>query len=109
MGGASKVVAGDTRKGVMEKAREWYVGALQVGLFPRRFVYEPSMVIEFQHCKREDCPCCGGESMKAYLTMADIEERPEDAESELPFGIFSDSLTEEEKGKRFFGFVSAHA
>ena len=55
MGGALKVVASDTMEGVMEKAMKWYRGALQAGLFPRRFVYEPSMVIKFQHCKREDC------------------------------------------------------
>ena len=43
------------------------------------------------------------------MTMVYIEERPEDVESEFPFAILSDSLTEEEKSKRFFGFVSAHA
>ena len=108
MGGASGVIAGDTRKEVIEKAKEWYRDALEAGLFPRRYIYEPNKVIEFQHCEREDCPVCGGMSMKAYLTIADIEDRPEDAESELPFGIFSDSLNEEEKSKRFLCFVSAH-
>jgi len=95
-------------KEIIEKARKWYRDALKMWLFPRRLIYEPSMVIEFQHCKREDYPCCGGMSMEAHLTMVDIEERPEDAEAEFPLSIFSDPLTEEEKSKRFFAFVSAH-
>lgn len=108
MGGASRVVASDTMEEVIEKAKEWYKNALQAGLFPRRFVYEPNLVIEFQHCDRENCWYCGGEPMNAYLTIVDMNEKPEDAESELPFPIFSESLTEEERGKRFFGFISVH-
>jgi len=109
MGGSSEVLVGDTREEVIEKAKKWYMEALQLGLFPRRFVYTPNLVIEFQHCSREDCAVCRGEPIEIYLTIADIKERPKDAESELPFGIFSEGFSEEKKSKRFFCFVSAHS
>ena len=109
MGGASSVLAGDTKEEIIEKAKKWYLGAYQAGLYPRRYIYEPNTSIEFFHCKKNTCPLCGGEVLRAYVTIADIEEKPEDAESDLPFTTYSEALRDEDKEKRFFGFVSAHA
>jgi len=111
MGGTSGVLTGDTREEVIEKAKRWYVKALNFGLFPRdEWIYGKGDVeITFRHCKSEECPWCGGQPLKARVIIVDRTKRPPDAESEYPFPLYSRFLSEEAKHKRYFCFVSAHS
>jgi len=110
MGGTSAVLTGDTREEVIEKAKKWYKRALDFGLYPRDFIYgRGETKIVFEHCRDKECPLCRGEPLEAYVHIVDIKERPPDAESELPFPLFSKHLPEEDKKKRYFCFVSAHS
>lgn len=97
MGGASKVLTASTLDGVVEKAREWFEGAVEVGLFPREFVYGSNHKVEIEF---------NGEKIECFFAVSDLEEKPEDAETETPFGSLF--YGEEDKKLRYHAFVSAH-
>ena len=101
MGGTSGVLTADTRDELLSKAVKWYRGALVAGLEPRKFIYPVNTILKIQ---------VGHNSiLTGYLTIVDINDKPKFSETEYPFGIYSEGLSAEEKGKRFFGFVSAHS
>jgi hypothetical protein len=110
MGGASHIITGDTQEEVIEKAKKWYSSALGAGLFPRTYVYgKGETEIEFKHCNNAECQCCGGNPMKASVHVVDTKQKPKDAKAKHPFPFFSEHLNAEQKAKRWFCFVSAHA
>ena len=106
MGGTSGVLTADTKEELIAKATEWYRGALGSGLHPRKFIYAVNTILDIKV----------GHSSKVtgYLTVFDMNDTKNilDAalsETKYPFGIYSEGLSAEAKGKRFFGFVSAHS
>jgi hypothetical protein len=110
MGGASQVLTGDTREEAIKKAKEWYSSALSAGIFPRDYIYgKGETEIEFNHCKNPKCHCCEGKPMKASVHVVDTTQKPKDANVPYPFPFFSGHLNAEQKAKRWFCFVSAHA
>jgi len=108
MGGASNVLTADTKAEAIEKAKEWYKGAVNAGLCPRDYIYgKGETEIEFHHCQNKDCSLCGAKTMKAAIHVVDTNKKPEDADTEYPFPFFS-KFSKDDLKKRFHVFVSAH-
>lgn len=102
LGGASSVVTGDSVEEVLEKAKKWYEDALNAGLWPRDYVYGRGK----KEVKLDVDAKIFGEVV-AHVTVVDIADKPENAESELPFmEMFYGKV---DRSKRYHAFVSAHA
>jgi hypothetical protein len=105
LGGASGVITGDNKEEVLIKAKRWYEDASKQGLYPRDdYIYGHA-----------DMPVTYYSSIEhkqdtAHVILVDMQtaEKPKNAESELPFPMFTKDLSPEEKKKRWLCFVSAH-
>jgi len=103
MGGASGVITGDTKEEVLEKAKKWFIGAEEQGLYPRRtFIYGKADT----HVKYLSPTT--GKTETAYVILVDRTKKPKETKSDLPFPMYGRDLPPEEKKKRWFCFVSAH-
>ena len=103
MGGASGVITGDTREEILKKAKKWYEEASKDGLWARDdFIYgHADTPIEYESA-------ITGEIETAHVILVDMTKKPKNAGADLPFPMFSENLSSEEKKRRWFCFVSAH-
>jgi hypothetical protein len=105
MGGTSEVLTGNTKEEILKKAKLWYERADELGLYPRdNFVYGRADIPVTYHSSIENC------QNTAHVILIDTKrtELPNDADFEIPFSVFTKKLSQKDKKKRFYCFVSAH-